>query len=164
VVIVQGGQGSRQACLLTRIRALCQRHSDLPTLLYLRTQGPETLCVVLWNMHGGGINKLETRVQILELFQGADLVLLTETWHFPGQHLPHVEGFDSLTIARTMQLGKTKVIKHSAGVTTYFRSHLSPNLLQWKEGSRDFYLWLRVNMGAAPNLFVYVVYALNPKP
>jgi len=61
-------------------------------------------------MHGGGVNKLEMGVQILELFQGVDLVLLTETWHFPGQHLPHVEGFDSLTIARTMQLGKTKVI------------------------------------------------------
>jgi hypothetical protein len=30
-------------------------------------------------MHGGGVNKLETGVQILELFQGVDLVLLTET-------------------------------------------------------------------------------------
>ncbi len=65
------------------------------------------LCVVLWNMHEGGVNKLETWVQILELFQGADLVLLTETWHFPSQHLPYVEGFDSLVVARTMQLGKT---------------------------------------------------------
>jgi hypothetical protein len=40
--------------------------------------------VVLWNMHGGGVNKLEMGVQILELFQGADLVLLTKTWHFSG--------------------------------------------------------------------------------
>jgi hypothetical protein len=56
--------------------------------------------MVLWNMHGGGVNKLETGVQILKLFQGADLVLLTETWHFPGQHLPHVEGFDSLAVVR----------------------------------------------------------------
>jgi hypothetical protein len=32
----------------------------------------------------GGVNKLETWVQILELFQGADFVLLTETWHFSG--------------------------------------------------------------------------------
>jgi hypothetical protein len=30
-------------------------------------------------MHGGGVNKLETGVQILGLFQGADLVLLIET-------------------------------------------------------------------------------------
>jgi hypothetical protein len=30
---------------------------------------------------------------------------------------------------------------------------------QWKEGSHDSYLWLRVNMGVAPDLFVYVVYA-----
>jgi hypothetical protein len=29
---------------------------------------------------------------------------------------------------------------------------------QWKEGSHDFYLWLRVSKGAAPNLFLYVVY------
>jgi hypothetical protein len=29
---------------------------------------------------------------------------------------------------------------------------------QWKEGSHDFYLWLRVNMGAVPNLFICVVY------
>jgi hypothetical protein len=84
--------------------------------------------VVLWNMHGGGVNKLETKVEILELFQGADLVLLTETWHFPGQHLPHVEGFDSLAVARTMQIGNTKATKHSGGVVAYFRSHLRPNL------------------------------------
>jgi hypothetical protein len=55
--------------------------------------------VVLWNMHRGGVNKLETRVEILELFQGVDLVLLTETWHFPSQHLPHVERFDSFVVA-----------------------------------------------------------------
>jgi hypothetical protein len=30
-------------------------------------------------MHKGGVNKLETGVQILELFQGVDLVLLTKT-------------------------------------------------------------------------------------
>jgi len=56
--------------------------------------------VVLWNMHRGGVNKLETGVQILDLFQGANLILLTETWHFPRQHLSHVEGFDSLAITR----------------------------------------------------------------
>jgi len=71
--------------------------------------------MVLWNMHGGGVNKLETMVQILELFQGADLVLLTKTWHFLGQHLPHVEGFDSLTVARTMQLRNTKAINIAKG-------------------------------------------------
>ncbi len=84
--------------------------------------------MVLWNMHEGGVNKLETRVEILELFQGADLVLLTETWHFPSQHLPHVEGFDSLAVARTMQLGNTKATKHSGGVAPYFHNHLRPNL------------------------------------
>jgi hypothetical protein len=46
-------------------------------------------------MHGGGVNKLETKVQILKLFQGSDLVLLIETWHFPSQYLPNIEGFDS---------------------------------------------------------------------
>jgi hypothetical protein len=35
-------------------------------------------------MHGDGVNKLEIGVEILELFQGADLVLLIETWHLPG--------------------------------------------------------------------------------
>ncbi len=57
-----------------------------------------------------------------------------------------------------MQLGKTKAIKHSGGVVVYFRSHLSPNLSQWKEGSHDSYLWLWVKRGVAPDLFVYVVY------
>jgi len=71
-------------------------------------------------MHGGGVNKLETGVEILKLFQGADLVLLTETWHFPGQHLPHVEGFDSLAVARTMQLGNTKATKHRGGLLLIF--------------------------------------------
>jgi hypothetical protein len=54
--------------------------------------------MVLWNMHGGGVNKLETWVQILDLFQGADLVLLIETWHFPGQHFPYVKGFDLVAV------------------------------------------------------------------
>jgi len=71
-------------------------------------------------MHGGGVNKLKMGVEILELFQGADLVLLTETWHFLGQHLPHVEGFDSLAVACTMQLGNTKVTKHSGGLLFTF--------------------------------------------
>jgi hypothetical protein len=35
----------------------------------------------------GWCNKLETKVEILELFQGADVVLFAETWHFPSQHL-----------------------------------------------------------------------------
>jgi hypothetical protein len=60
-----------------------------------------------------------------------------------------------------MQLGKTKAIKHSGGVAAYFHSHLNPNLSQWKEGSHDSYLWLRVNKGVAPNLFVCVVYAAH---
>jgi hypothetical protein len=109
-------------------------------------------------MHRGGVDKLETRVQILELFQGADLVLLTETWHFPGQHLSHIEGLDSLAVTCIVQLGKTKVIKHNGGVVTYFRNHLSPNLSKWKEGNHDSYLWLRVNKGVALDLFVCVVY------
>jgi hypothetical protein len=79
-------------------------------------------------MHKGGVNKLETRMQILEMFHGANLVLLTKTWHFLGQHLPHVEGFDSFAIAHIVQLGKTKVIKHSGGVAANFRSHFNPNL------------------------------------
>ncbi len=56
-----------------------------------------------------------------------------------------------------MQLGRTKAIKHSGGVVAYFRSHVNLNLSQWKEGSHDSYLWLRVNRGVAPDLFVYVV-------
>jgi hypothetical protein len=60
----------------------------------------ETYAWYLWNMHRGGVNKLETRVQILKLFQGVDLVLLTETWHFLGQQLPQVEGFGSLAVMR----------------------------------------------------------------
>ncbi len=79
-------------------------------------------------MHGGGVNKLKMKVQILEMFQGADFVLLTETWHFPNQQLPHVEGFDSLVVARTVQLGRIKTIKNSGGVVVYFRNHLNPNL------------------------------------
>jgi len=109
-------------------------------------------------MHGGDVNKLETGLEILKLFQGADLVLLIKTWHILGQHLPHVERFDSLAVARTMQLGNTKMTKHNGGVATYFCSLLRPNLSQWKEGSHDSYLWLWVNKGATPDLFVCVVY------
>jgi hypothetical protein len=57
-----------------------------------------------------------------------------------------------------VQLGKTKAIKHSGGVVTYFRSHLNLNLTQWKEGSHDSYLSIQVNRGVAPNLFICVVF------
>jgi hypothetical protein len=50
------------------------------------------------------------------------------------------------------------MIKYSGGVAAYFHNHLNPNLLEWKEGNHDFYLWLRVSKGAAPDLFVCVVY------
>jgi hypothetical protein len=94
-------------------------------------------------MHKGGVNKLETGVQILELFQGADLVLLTETWHFLGQHLPHIEGFDSFAVARTVKLGKTKAIKHSGGLLLTFVGTLTQTCHSGrKEGSHDIYLWL----------------------
>jgi hypothetical protein len=59
-------------------------------------------------MHGGGVNKLEMNVQKLMLFHGVNLVLLIETWHFPSQQLPHIEGCHALTIMHTMQLGKNK--------------------------------------------------------
>jgi hypothetical protein len=114
-------------------------------------------------MHGGGVNKLEMGVQILEPFQGADLVFLTETWHFPNQHLPHIQGCDSFVVVRTMQLGKTNAIKHNRGVIVYFRNYLSPNLSQWKEGSHDSYLWIQVSKGAVPDLFVCVVYVAKHK-
>jgi hypothetical protein len=78
----------------------------------------------------------------------------------PKPTLPHIEGFDSLAVTHTMQLGTTKAIKHNGVVAAYFHNHLSPNLSQWKEGSHDSYLWLRVNMGAAPKLFVCMVYAI----
>ncbi len=58
--------------------------------------------MVLWNTYEVCVNKVEIGVQILKLFQGADLVLLTETWHFLGQHLPYVEGFDSHVVVRTV--------------------------------------------------------------
>jgi hypothetical protein len=118
-------------------------------------------------MHRGGVNKLETGVQILELFQGTNLVLLSKTWHLPSQHLPHIERYDSLAITRTVQLGKTKAIKNSGGVVVYFRNHFNPNMSQWKEGRHDSYLWVHVNRGDAPNLYVCMVYipllALNTK-
>ncbi len=119
---------------------------------------PKNLCMVLWNMYRGGVNKLEMGLEILKLFQGVDLILLTETQHFPSQHLPHFEGFDSLAVVRTVQLGRTKAIKHSGGVVAYFRNHLNPNLSQWKQRNHNSYLWLRVNKGATPDLFVCVVY------
>jgi hypothetical protein len=39
--------------------------------------------------------------------------------------LSHVEGFDSLAIARILQLGKTKTIKHSEGLLLTFATTLA---------------------------------------
>ncbi len=66
--------------------------------------------------------------------------------------MPHVKGFDSFAVVHIVELGKTKAIKHNGEVVGYFCSHLSLNLSQWKEGSHNFYLWLRAN------LFVCLVY------
>jgi hypothetical protein len=41
VAVVQGGQGSRQACLLAHSRTFRRRQLDLPALLYLRARGRE---------------------------------------------------------------------------------------------------------------------------
>jgi hypothetical protein len=68
VADVQEGQNNEQMRLLARSRALHQRHSNLPAFLCLRAQGPKKPMWVFWNMHGGGVNKLETWVQILKLF------------------------------------------------------------------------------------------------
>jgi hypothetical protein len=57
-----------------------------------------------------------------------------------------------------VQLGKTNAIKHSGGVVVYFHNHLNPNLSQWKEGSHDYYLWIRVSRGVVLNLFVCMMY------
>jgi hypothetical protein len=57
-----------------------------------------------------------------------------------------------------MPLGNIKATKHNGGVVAYFHSHLKPNLSNWKKGSHDSYLWLRVSRGAAFDLFVCVVY------
>jgi hypothetical protein len=66
-----------------------------------------------------------------------------------------------LKVVRIVQLGRTKMIKHSRGVVAYFCSQLSTNLSQRKEGSHDSYLWLQVNRGVALDLFVYVVYVAS---
>jgi hypothetical protein len=76
-------------------------------------------------MHDGGVNKLKMGVQILEMFQGADLLLLTETWHFPNQHLPYVEGFDSLAVARTVQWGRKKRLNIVGGLLLTFAATLA---------------------------------------
>jgi hypothetical protein len=108
-------------------------------------------------MHGGGVNKLKMGVQILELFQGADLVLPTKIWHFPRPTFTRwrvwLTYYNAHYVAR-----KKKTIKHNRGVVPSFRIHLSPKLSYLKEGSHNFYIWLRVNRGAPFDLFVYVVY------
>jgi endonuclease/exonuclease/phosphatase (EEP) superfamily protein YafD len=38
---------------------------------------------------------------------------------------------------------------------------VTPNLSQWKEGSHDSYLWVWVNRGGVPNLFIYMVYVVS---
>ncbi len=114
------GRCSRRPRRQASVLSGAQPNSSLMALEFARPplfRGAGTRKTYTWyyGMHEGSINKLKMGVQILKMFQGADLVLLTKTWHFPNQHLPHVEGFDSLAVARTVQLGRTKVIKHSGG-------------------------------------------------
>jgi hypothetical protein len=53
VAVVQGGQDGKQVHLLVRSQALCQWHSNLPTLLYLGAQGPERpMCGIMEHAWG----------------------------------------------------------------------------------------------------------------
>jgi len=68
VAMVLRGQGSGQAHLLACNQTFHRRHSNLSPSSVYGSSDQRDLCVVLWNMHEGGVNKLETKVQILELF------------------------------------------------------------------------------------------------
>jgi hypothetical protein len=92
MAIVQGSQGGRQVRLLMRNQAFRQWHLNLPTLLYLGVLGPERTIHGIMEHAQGGVNKLEMGMQILKLFQGVDLVLLTKTHHFSSQHYHMLKG------------------------------------------------------------------------
>ncbi len=101
-------------------------------------------------------------IGLLDIFDKAHVVCLSETWHRPCETMPQVPGFVAFAVARCVQPGATGGGRHSGGIAAYVRHELSGNVTEWKKGCHDLYLWLRIDRGDLPDLFICVIYA-GPK-
>jgi exonuclease III len=114
------------------------------------------LRVCLWNIHGNAIAKLSTYPLLLNLFDNVDVVALTETHHLAGDTLPTIAGFRSFDIARpATKLGANP----HGGLAVFVRETWADDTTVWKTASDASRMWLRLDNGSLPPLFLCIVYA-----
>jgi hypothetical protein len=113
--------------------------------------------VCLWNIHGAAITKLETHEHLLDLFQHVDVVVLTETHHFPGNTLPVLPGFCCFDVARPV-IPQGVVQKHSGGIAVLVRETWANNIAVWKTARDGTRIWLHLGNAFQRLLFLCIVY------
>ncbi len=89
----------------------------------------------LWNIHGVVITKLETHEHLLDLFQHVDVVVLTETHHFPGDTFSILSGFCCFDVARPVTPHGV-IRKHCGGILVLVRETWANSIVVWKS-ARD---------------------------
>jgi len=113
---------------------------------------------VLWNIHGATITKLETHEHLFDLFQHVDVVVLTETHHFPGNTFPVLPWFCCFDVVRPMT-PQGVVRKHSGGIAILVRETWANNTTIWKTARDGTKIWLRLGNTFQRPLFMCIVYA-----
>jgi len=110
--------------------------------------------VCLWNIHGAAITKLETHEHLLDLFQHVDVVVLTETHHFPSDTFPVLSGFYCFDVTRPMT-PQGVVRKHSGGIAVLVKETWANSTAVWKT-ARDGTRILTAFGQCFPKVFVFV--------
>ncbi len=112
----------------------------------------------LWNIHGAAIIKLETHEHLLDLFQHVDIVVLTETHHFPGDTFLVLPGFCYFDVARPV-ITQGVVRKHSGSIAILVRDTWANSTVIWKTARDGIRIWLRLDNASQRPLFLCIVYA-----
>jgi len=113
--------------------------------------------VCLWNFHGAAITKLETHEHLLDLFQHVDVVVLTETHHFPGDTFPVLSGFCCFNVARLV-IPQGVVRKHSGGIAILVRETWANSTVVWKTARDGTRIWLCLGNAFQRPLFLCIIY------
>ncbi len=112
----------------------------------------------LWNIHGAAITKLETHEHLLDLFQHVNIVVLTETHHFPGDTFPVLPGFCCFNVARPVT-PQGVVRKHRGGIALLVRETWANNIIVWKTARDGTRIWLRLGNVVQRPLNLCILYA-----
>jgi hypothetical protein len=112
----------------------------------------------MWNIHEAAITKLETYEHLLDLFQHVDVVVLTETHHFPGDTFPVLPRFCCFDVAKPVT-PQGVVQKHSGSIAILGKETWTNSTTIWKTTRDGTRIWLHLGNAFQRPLFLCIVYA-----